>query len=76
MAETAGDTLSVPRGMRVVDAEVLPADEESREAALDGAAIRAALARGNVSQAAKALGVSRQALYRLMKKHGGGGAVT
>jgi transcriptional regulator of acetoin/glycerol metabolism len=65
MAESAGEVLSMPPEMRAVrSAPPAPAAEMTE------ARVRAVLAaERNVSQAARALGVDRSALYRLMKKY-------
>lgn len=70
MAQSTGEALSLPKEMR--EAGAATEQDGSRDDALSAEQVRAALARaeGNVSRVARALGLSRPALYRLMKKHG------
>jgi DNA-binding NtrC family response regulator len=74
MSESLGDELEVPPDESPAPASHEPAPQTSpqkdREPSVD--ALRAALevAGGSVTEAARSLGLSRYALYRLLRKHG------
>jgi len=70
--------LLAPAGISLITAPVLPASEPApafeamRLREVEGQLVRSAMlkARGNVSRAARALGLSRSALYRRLERHG------
>jgi DNA-binding NtrC family response regulator len=68
----AGLPAEAPRSAAVVPAAADGADGEFRLGALERDTIAAALdkAKGNISLAARMLGLSRAALYRKLGKHG------
>jgi two-component system nitrogen regulation response regulator GlnG/two-component system response regulator HydG len=80
MEQSADDTLSLPKEMEGLSegaavearAPVVVEDEPSRDVELSEEQVRAAFEReqGNVSRAAKSLGVTRQSFYRRLKKYG------
>jgi transcriptional regulator with AAA-type ATPase domain len=72
IAESTDDALALPMSLRVAAPVARPAEVKAPAIEPDADAIRDALGKneGNVARAAAALGLSRYALYRLMKKHG------
>lgn len=64
--------LLAPAGISLVTAPPPPSYEAMRLREVEGQLVRSAMqkAKGNVSRAARALGLSRSALYRRLERHG------